>query len=62
VSEASFLAPWNLPMLDVPVAGEFMPADLHRSGNQVRLAGRLSGRFAFGLPCDRDAVIAWMTS
>ncbi len=33
----------DLAMLDVPVAGELVPADLDRTGDQVRPVGRLAG-------------------
>ena len=32
-------------MLDIPIAGELVPADLHRPGDQVGLVNRLAGRF-----------------
>ena len=36
--------PWHLAQLDVEVAGELVPADLHRPSDQVGPLGRLSGR------------------
>jgi hypothetical protein len=40
----------NLAQLDVPIAGELVPADLHRAGNQIRLVDRLAGGFSLALP------------
>ncbi len=36
----------NFPQLDVEIAGEFVPADLHRAGDQIRAIGRLAGAVA----------------
>ena len=40
----------DLAMLDVPIAGELVPADLDRPGDQVRFVDRLAGGLAFRFP------------